>query len=180
MSLSGQDAPLADVEQLRADLERLRALQQQLDIPLGQLRAAIALQTLVEVRELEAPGAPTPRAVGARAPTAIGTLKKFTFNAQAEAGTDIFSDDVQIDNDVAVLRTTVAIGSGGTNSVFSAALASGSQTSTVDFNDGSALTAGALFAFDLPVSSDVSVNYQFANDNTVAILVAQEIDTAGP
>lgn len=180
MGVSGQGAPLADVEQLRADVERLRSLQEQLGIPDEDLRAALALQTLVEIRDLDVGGARAPAAVGGRARPDVGTLKGFAFNANAQANQHILSDHIGIDNRVAVLRTTVALDSGAAASVFSAHLHDGSNNSLVDFNNGDALTPGALYAFDLPVSEALEINYQINNTDTVAVIVAQEIDTAGP
>lgn len=181
MSLSGQAAPLADREQLRQDIQRLRELAEVEGLSQEELQTALVFRTLIEVRSLDlGGGAQAPRAVGAPAPTNIGTIKAIEFDAQAEANQDILSEDFDVDQRVAVVRTTFALDPGATNSVFSIVLSRGGDENVVDFQAGNALTAGAVYAFDLPLTSDFDINYRIDNQETVSVLVAQEIDTAGP
>lgn len=183
MSLSGQASPLADVEQLRADLQRLRELSGELDVSDERINTALTLRTLIELRDLDVGGgrrAGAPRPVGVAAPGDPGTLKAIEVLVQTEADEHILSNDFSIDARVAVLRTTFALESAATASTLTADLTKGNTNALVDFNSGNALTPGAVYAFDLPVTSGLDVNYQIDNQETAAILVAQEIDVAGP
>lgn len=182
MSISGQEAPLADVERVEADVETIREVAGALDLDIETLQTALALRTLVELRELDtgAGGGARPRPAGAPVQTDIGSVKSFRFSAQAEAGDHILSEHFDIDARIAVLRTTVAIQPGGTNATFSVHLHRGNDDFLLDYLQGQTLTAGSVYALDLPLTEGISVNYEVDQDNILALLVAQEIDVAGP
>lgn len=171
----------AESQEVRHDIRQARELAEAAGLTEQELVIAFLAQVAREVQNLQ--GALGRGGGGRRAVSpagAPGTLKQFAFNSQAEADTDIFNNDIEFNQDVAVLRTTFALTSTATNRVLSLVLSSGSNEEVLDFLQGTALTAGALYSFDVPVSSDVTANYRINGDDTVAVLVAQEIDVAGP
>lgn len=180
-TLTGEDSELGQTEQLRHDLEAVQGFAEQLGVDLQTLQTVFQVRTLIEVQNVDVGGGTTVvGGGGAGGVGSLGTLKAFEFSTQAGADTDILQDDFSVDQRVAVLRTTIAIDAGGTDSVLSLVLDSGGDENIVDFNQSTALPAGTLWSFDVPVSEDLEINYRIDQQTTVAVLVAQEIDTAGP
>ncbi len=100
--------------------------------------------------------------------------KNRKFNASASANTDVFSTDVTPTESPSALRVTVSEDTGVT---FKTAITLSGTTVTVEFNEGSTLTADALYVFDLPVRSDATYNFQFGGNTTINVLQVDEVST---
>jgi len=98
------------------------------------------------------------------------------FDKAVTANTDILTTDLSIDEDC-ILRVTV---SESTGVVFRVKLVRDAVTKLMDFNEGTALTANALYTFDLPVEKDDKVNFRTGADTTINVLKVHKIRTMGP
>jgi len=98
------------------------------------------------------------------------------FDKAVTANTDILTRDLTIDEGC-LLRILVSESTGVT---FRAKLVRGAVTKALDFNEGSALTANALYTFDLPVKKDDKVNFRTDTDTTLHILNVMKVRTMGP
>jgi len=98
------------------------------------------------------------------------------FDKAVTADTDILASDLTIDEEC-LLRITV---SENTGVVFRAKLVRDAVVKTLNFNEGSALTANALYTFDLPVKKDDKVNFRAGADTTINLLNVQKIKAMGP
>jgi len=98
------------------------------------------------------------------------------FDKAVTADTDILASDLSIDEDC-LLRVVV---SESTGVLFRAKLVRDGVSKTLDFNEGSALTANALYTFDLPVEKDDKVNFRTGADTTINVLKVHKSRTMGP
>lgn len=174
---------LQDLEEVRALAERTRQLRDELGLTLEEFVALQQFQTVHELQDVEDALQGTARGGvtrGGGLPPVPGTIKRAAVVKQVQAGEDMFDDDIEVDANVAILRAAVAIDSGGTARVFSANVKDGTDNAVIDFNSGNTIGAGTAQAFDLPVTSDITANYQLGGQETLAYILVQEIDTAGP
>jgi hypothetical protein len=98
------------------------------------------------------------------------------FNKSITADTDILASDLAINEDC-VLRIIVSESAGV---VFKAKILRDAVEKILDFNEGFALTANALYTFDLPVKKDDKVNFRASADTTLNILNVMKVKTMGP
>jgi len=98
------------------------------------------------------------------------------FDKAVTADTDILDSDLSIDEDC-LLRILV---SESTGVVFKAKKIRGTVEKVLDFNEGGALVANALYTFDLPVKKNDKVNFRMAAATTVHILNVMKVRAMGP
>jgi len=80
------------------------------------------------------------------------------FDTSITANTDILATDITIEFD-GVIRVVCAFDTAG---ILRAKLTRNAVTKTLDYNGGAALTANALFAFDLPVKKGDLFNLRYS------------------
>lgn len=104
----------------------------------------------------------------------MGRLRHFDIDAQLVANEGILSEAITPDLDGAALRINIAVDTGTT---LSATLErGGDQSGAVTFNSGDNITAGNIFAFDLPsIPDDVAVNWQVGSTVTGNFVAIEEI-----
>lgn len=92
----------------------------------------------------------------------------------SSANTDILSSDLSPNTPPATFRVSVQLAS---SAVFSVMFGS----TAMDLNEGTALTAGALYTFDIPVNSnDGAVNFQENTGVTVDRITVDEFPSGAP
>jgi len=104
------------------------------------------------------------------------TVLATAFDAAVAADADILAADIAVDEDC-ILRVIV---SENTGVIFRAKVVRDAVIKTLDFNEGGALKANALYTFDLPVRAGDSVNFRMAAATTVHVLNVMKVRAMGP
>jgi len=97
------------------------------------------------------------------------------FNTLVSADTDIISD-IKTTKDL-IVRITVCVDPGA---VLRIKITRAGVSKLMDLNAGTALTARALYAFDVPSVAGTTINLQTSVGTTVNILDIHEIVAVGP
>ena len=99
-------------------------------------------------------------------------------NTSVTAATDILTTALSPldDKGVSLFRIQVAMDTAG---VFSARVTKSATTVGVDFNSGSALTANALYQFDLWVHENDTVNFRHSANAIMLLLRVSEVLSLG-
>lgn len=94
--------------------------------------------------------------------------------SSAKAATSLFSTDIlPKQKGASMWRVMVVLKT--TNSVFNLIIKTSNVTVTASFNSGTALTAGSVYTFDIPVFSDFKYNFQVTTATTVDFLAVMQI-----
>lgn len=112
------------------------------------------------------------------APTPYGVTRYCEVDTAALAtSTNLLRDDLTPTCEAGLLRVTAQVATGSTLIVRVAK--SGRTTKSLTLNGGTALTAGALYAFDIPFGPGVSFNFRVGTQTAFDYVAIQEIAKGG-
>jgi len=135
------------------------------------------LERIIEEQVEIAMGASTFPTITVSAPEFSLTALDTAFNsAVAGADTDILGADVTLTAD-GIVRVTVAEDTGVK---FKIKVTRGGVTEKMYFNSATALTADALYVFDVPLRSGDAINFQTDAGTTISMMNVDMIITMGP
>jgi len=106
-------------------------------------------------------------------PIAVAT----EFNKAVSGNTNVFATDLAPTYEVGIFRIAVAVSPAA---IIRVRITRNKVSKDLDLNAGAALTANALYAFDVPVRKGDKINIRFSTTTTIQYLTIDEIGTFGP